>query len=383
MINDTDWLRGTATALVTPFTRNGSVDEERLRGLIERQISAGVKLLVSSGIIGETAAITSDEQDLVLRIVVEQAAGRARVIAGTGCNATATSIERAQTAQSLGADALLVPAPYHNRPTRQGLGAHFVAVAEALPEVPVIISNVRGISSSNISSSMALRLGRKVPNIVGIKDASANISQTMTILRARPAGFRVFSGDDATALPLIVMGADGVVSIVANQVPELMRQMIDDALAGDWIAAREIHYRLYALIEANALEPNPVPVMSALAIMGLVEDYYRLPLVPLQEKNRGHMRDVLVGLGLLSKRSPPMAGATFGEEVRMVKKRDSAAAKLGEESSYEDETEMMRRLRRGDETKGDPDERDVAGAPDTSETPEGREEHRQYPQYPE
>lgn len=298
-----DWLRGCATSLVTPFHNQGRIDEERLRSLIERQVAAGIKILVSSGINGEAAAITREEQLQVLRLTVDQVAGRARVIAGTGSHATASSIERARAAHNSGADAILASAPYHNRPTRQGLNAHFMAIATAVPDLPVIISNVRGLSSSQISASMALRLARKVHNIVGIKDASSNMARVMTILRARPTGFRVFSGDDVVALPLMLMGADGAVSIVANQVPELMKEMLDRALVGDWVEAREIHYRLYTLMEANAIEPNPVPVMSALAIMGLVEDVFRLPLVPLQEKNRGHMRDVLVSLGLLSKKN--------------------------------------------------------------------------------
>ncbi len=303
-----DWLRGCATALVTPFTKNGAIDDEGLRLLIERQILGGVKILVSGGITCEAASITDAEQRHVLRLTIEQAAGRARVIAGTGSNATATSIQRALTAKESGADAVLVPAPYYNQPTKPGLYAHFVAVAEAVRDVPVIISNVRGIRASYITAQMALRLARKVDNIVGIKDASSNLAQTMTMVRSRPEGFRVFAGDDVLSLPLMLIGADGVVSIVSNQVPEMMSRLVRKALTGDWVAARDIYYRLYPLMEANALEPNPVPVMSALAIMGLVEDHYRLPLVPLQEKNRGHMRDVLVGLGLLSRQRPAMAG---------------------------------------------------------------------------
>lgn len=294
-----DWLRGCATALVTPFRRDGSVDEDALRRLVERQIAGGVRLLVPCGTTGESATMTEEEDQRVIALTIEAARGRARVIAGTGSNATDDAIRYSQAARALGVDGVMVVAPYYNKPTQEGLFAHFRAVAESVPDLPVILYNVPGRTSSNIAAQTTLHLAREVENIVGIKEASGDFAQIMTILRERPNGFRVLSGDDALTLPLIALGADGLISVVANEVPDLTSRMVEMALAGDLVAARQMHYRLLPLMEANFIESSPGPVKAALAMMGLIEERYRLPLVPVQEKTKARLREVLTELGLL------------------------------------------------------------------------------------
>jgi 4-hydroxy-tetrahydrodipicolinate synthase len=301
MTQRVEWLRGCATALVTPFTADGTVDEARMRALVERQIAGGVKLLVPCGTTGEGATLTAEEQTRVIRITVEAARGRARVIAGVGTNSTAVAIERAKAARATGADAVLVVAPYYNKPTQAGLTAHFTAVAAAVPGVPVVLYNVPGRTASNIQAATVLGLARDVENIVGVKEASGDFAQIMAILRDRPQAFRVLSGDDAVTLPLVALGADGIVSVVANEVPDLMARLSDLALQGRWDDARALHYRLLPLMEANFIESNPGPVKAAMALQGLLEESYRLPLVPVQEKTRARLRELLQELGLLGK----------------------------------------------------------------------------------
>ena len=303
MTTNIDWLRGCATALVTPFTRDGAIDEVALRRLVEYQIAGGVKLLVPCGTTGESATMTEAEDQQVIKLVIETARGRARVIAGTGSNATAAAIEYSQTARSLGADAVLVVAPFYNKPTQDGLYAHFRAVAESVGDLPVVIYNVPGRTSSNITAPTTLRLARDVPNIVAVKEASGNLSQIMEILRERPAGFRVLSGDDSFTFPLLALGAEGLISVAANEAPALMSQMINLALAGNWQDARELHYRLLPLMEVNFIESSPGPVKAALAMMGLIEETYRLPLVPISEQSKTKLRPVLAELGLLKETS--------------------------------------------------------------------------------
>lgn len=293
------WLRGCGTALVTPFTAAGAVDEKRFRALVERQIAAGVRLLVPCGTTGEAATLTASEHEQVIALTVETARGRAKVLAGAGSNATAATVDRARAARAAGADALLLVAPYYNKPTQPGLVAHFRAVAQAVGDTPIVLYNVPGRTASNLAAPTTLALAREVENIVGVKEASGDLAQIMAILRDRPAGFRVLSGDDAMTLPLIALGADGIVSVVSNEAPDLMANLAESALRGEWEAARGLHYRLLPLMEANFLESNPGPVKAALAAMGLLEEHFRLPLVPVQEQTRARVRAVLGALGLL------------------------------------------------------------------------------------
>src|SRR5438270_1278434 len=294
-----DWMRGCATALVTPFTARGAIDEECMRVLVDRQIKGGVRLLVPCGTTGESATMTEEEDARVIAITVEIARGRARVIAGTGSNSTAAAIEYSQRARDLGADAMLQVAPWYNKPTQEGLYAHFRAIAEAIPETPIMLYNVPGRTSSNIAAQTTLRLARDCENIVAIKEASGNLTQIMEILRERPTNFSVLSGDDAVTLPLIALGADGIVSVVSNEVPDLMSQMTNLALEGKWDDARHMHYRLLPLMEINFVESSPGPVKAAMAMMGLLEENFRLPLVPITEKSRVRIREVIAELGLL------------------------------------------------------------------------------------
>jgi 4-hydroxy-tetrahydrodipicolinate synthase len=294
-----DWLRGCATALVTPFKGDGSIDEDRLRVLVDRQIVGGVRLLVPCGTTGESATMTEAEDQRVIAITVETARGRGHVVAGTGSNSTAAAIEYSQRARELGADAMLQVAPWYNKPTQEGLYAHFRAIAEAVPETPIMLYNVPGRTSSNIAAQTVLRLARDCENIVAIKEASGNLAQIMEILRERPPNFRVLSGDDAVTLPLIALGAEGIVSVASNEIPDLMSRMTELALEGNWTEARALHYRLLPLMEINFIESSPGPVKAAMAMMGLLEENFRLPLVPIQEQSRARIREVLTDLGLL------------------------------------------------------------------------------------
>jgi 4-hydroxy-tetrahydrodipicolinate synthase len=294
-----DWMRGCATALVTPFKSDGAIDEDRFRALVDRQITGGVRLLVPCGTTGESATMTEAEDQRVIAITVEVARGRARVIAGAGSNSTAAAIEYSQRARDLGADAVLQVAPWYNKPTQEGLYAHFRAVAEAIPETPIMLYNVPGRTSSNIAAPTVLRLAKDRENIVAIKEASGNLAQIMEILRQRPANFSVLSGDDAVTLPLIALGAEGIVSVASNEIPDLMSRLTELALAGDWTEARALHYRLLPLMETNFIESSPGPVKAAMAMMGLLEENFRLPLVPIQEKSRALVREVIAELGLL------------------------------------------------------------------------------------
>jgi 4-hydroxy-tetrahydrodipicolinate synthase len=302
-----DWLRGCATALVTPFAGDGSVDEKCLRDLIEYQIAGNVRVLVPCGTTGESVTMTEEENKLVIRTTVELARGRAKVIAGTGSNSTAVTIQRSKAARDLGVDAVLTVAPYYNKPTQDGLYAHFRAIAEAVDGLPVVIYNVPGRTSSNIAAETTLRLARDVENIVAVKEASGNLSQIMEILRSRPEGFRVISGDDSLTLALIALGGEGLISVASNEAPELMSRMNDLALAGNWDEARKLHYRLLPLMEANFIESSPGPVKAGMALMGLLEENLRLPLVPVQEKTRTRLGEVLTELGLLKETSHAIA----------------------------------------------------------------------------
>lgn len=295
-----DWMRGCATALVTPFTTDAAFDEDGMRALVDRQIEKGVKLLVPCGTTGESATMTEEEDARVIATTIDVARGRAKVIAGAGSNSTASAIEYSQRARDLGADAVLQVAPWYNKPTQEGLYAHFSAIANAIPDIPIMLYNVPGRTSSNIAAPTTLKLARDHENIVAVKEASGNLSQIMEILRERPANFCVLSGDDAVTLPLIALGGDGIVSVASNEIPDLMSQMTNLALAGNWDEARSLHYRILPLMEVNFIESSPGPVKAAMAMMGLLEENFRLPLVPITEKSRARVREVIAELGLIA-----------------------------------------------------------------------------------
>jgi 4-hydroxy-tetrahydrodipicolinate synthase len=295
-----EWMRGCATALVTPFRGDGSVDLDGVRALAERQIREGVRLLVPCGTTGESVTMSAEERVGVIAATVEVARARGgRVIAGTGSNSTAATVEQSVRAKELGVDAVLVVAPYYNKPTQEGLYQHFRAAARAVAPLPVVVYNVPGRTSSNITAATTLRLAREVENVVAVKEASGNLAQIMEILSARPADFLVLSGDDALTLAMIALGADGLISVASNEAPRQMSKLIDAALGGDWQAARKLHYKLLPLMDVNFIETSPGPVKAAMAMMGLLGENLRLPLVPVTDATRARVREVLTESGLL------------------------------------------------------------------------------------
>ena len=297
-----DWLRGCATALVTPFRRDGSVDEGCFVKLVERQVKGGVKLLVPCGTTGESVTMSEAERLNVIRLTVETAKRlKAKVIAGTGSNNTAATIDFTRRAREAGADAALVVAPYYNRPTQDGMFAHFSEIAKSVKGFPLMLYNVPSRTSSNISAETTLRLAEKHENIVATKEASGNLSQVMHILDQRPRNFRVFSGDDASTLPLIALGADGLVSVCANEMPKETAKMVEHALNGSFHFARKAHYKLLPLMEANFIESSPSPCKFVMKEMGLCEENLRLPLVPVTADTRVKLKAVISALKLNSK----------------------------------------------------------------------------------
>jgi len=289
-------FQGTGTAMVTPFTRDGAIDEPALRRFVDFQIDGGVDMLLPGGTTGEGATLEADETDRLLSIVLDQTKGRVPVIFGAGSNNTKKAVEATVRAKQLGANGVLSVGPYYNKPTQRGYIEHFKAVAEV--GLPVVVYNVPGRTGSNIEANTTLKLA-EVPNIVAVKEASGNLGQMMDILRSRPAEFRVLSGDDAITLPLIACGGDGIVSVVSNETPRLMSDMVNAALSADYVKARALHYKLLPLMNANFIESNPIPAKAVLAMMGLMDENYRLPLVPITPAGRDHMQKIAESLGLI------------------------------------------------------------------------------------
>ncbi len=288
---------GAGTAIVTPFTRGGDVDEPALRRLVKRQVQEGIDVLVPCGTTGESATMTEDEQKRVVQVTVEEAGGRVPVLAGAGSNDTRVAVERSKAMAALGADGILSVGPYYNKPTPEGFHRHFSAVADAVT-VPVVVYNVPGRTGSNIDVKTLLRLAQH-GNIRGVKEASGSLAQIMELLRDRPQGFQVLSGDDAFTLAVMVHGGEGVISVCANQVPGPMHELCAAAARGDFASARTIHNRLLRLMNLNFVESNPIPVKASLALMGLCEESYRLPMCPPTEPTREALRGALRELGLL------------------------------------------------------------------------------------
>ena len=288
---------GAGTALVTPFSKGGDVDEGALRRLVRRQVEGGIDVLVPCGTTGESATLSADEQSRVIAITVEEAAGRVPVLAGAGSNDTRAAVDKAKRAAALGAHGVLSVGPYYNKPNPDGFYGHFAAVAEASP-VPVVYYNVPGRTGSNIDVKTQLRLAQH-PNIVGVKEASGSLPQVMELLRDRPTGFEVLSGDDAYTLAFMAHGAEGVISVAANQVPGPMHALAAACRKGDLAEARRLHNRLLRLMNLNFVESNPIPVKASLALMGLCEESYRLPLAPPSQATRDALAAALRELELL------------------------------------------------------------------------------------
>ena len=287
---------GCGTALVTPFRRDGSLDEAGVSRLAKRQIDAGIHFLVPCGTTGESPTLTEDERVRVLELVVEQAKGRVPVLAGAGGYNTQEVIHAAKRMRRAGADGILSVTPYYNKPTPDGLVAHYRAIAEAI-ELPIILYNVPGRTGCNIDPATLVRLA-SIPNIAGVKEASGNMMQMCEICASVPDTFTVLSGDDALTLPLMAIGGRGIISVASNEIPAEMSKLAELGSSGDFAAARQLHQRLMPLLQVNFIESNPIPVKSAMAMLGLLDETYRLPMVPPRPASRERIAAVLRSLGL-------------------------------------------------------------------------------------
>src|SRR5204863_2564891 len=287
---------GVGTALVTPFTRSGALDEAAVRRLGRRQIDAGVHFLCPCGTTGENPTLTAAERLCMIEILVDEAGGQVPILAGAGGYNTAEVIHVAGDMQKRGVSGFLSVTPYYNKPTPEGLYQHYRAIAESTP-LPIIVYNVPGRTGVNVDVATLVRLAQ-IPNIVGVKEASGNVSQMCDICRALPPDFVVLSGDDALTLPLMAIGGRGIVSVASNEIPAEMSRLVELAEQGDFAAARRLHQRLLPLLLVNFLESNPIPVKSAMASMGLLHEVYRLPMVPPRPASKQRIDAVLQSLGL-------------------------------------------------------------------------------------
>jgi 4-hydroxy-tetrahydrodipicolinate synthase len=290
-------FRGVGTALITPFRNDGSLDESALERFVDWQVNEGVDFLVPCGTTGENPTLTPEEHRRVVELTVRAANGRVPVLAGAGSNSTPRAVALAEEAVDLGADGILTITPYYNKPTPDGLLRHFGAQAEAVEKkkagFPMIMYNVPGRTGLNMTAETTLRIAAEVPNVIGVKEASGSMEQILAILRERRKGFLVFSGDDAWTLPLLAVGAEGVISVASNEVPRLMRQLVDTRDVA-------LHHRLLPLLLGNFLESNPGPAKAALVMMGVLEsDTVRAPLAPMTDANRAKLRSILEECGLL------------------------------------------------------------------------------------
>jgi len=290
---------GCGTALVTPFRADQSLDEATLRRLVRRQIEAGVNFLVPCGTTGESPTLTREEHLRVIEITLDEAKGRVPVLGGAGGYNTREVIELARELEQLGVDGILSVTPYYNKPTQEGLYQHYKAIAAAIP-LPIIVYSVQGRTGVNVEPATLARLAA-IDNIAGVKEASGNITQMASVIHQVPPEFIVLSGDDAITLPLMALGGRGIVSVVSNEIPAEMTQLAQLCLAGDFAGARAVQRKYLPLMEVNFIESNPIPVKAALALMGLLEPVYRLPMVPPKEENLTRIEKVLESVGLLGR----------------------------------------------------------------------------------
>jgi 4-hydroxy-tetrahydrodipicolinate synthase len=291
-------ISGCGTAMITPFKEDQSVDEEALRRLVEWQIDSGIHFLVPCGTTGETPTLTKDEWLRVIDITIEVAGGRVPIVAGATSNCTADAVEKArELGRRKGVYAILTASPYYNKPTQEGQYQHFKTIAEAV-EKPLVLYSVAGRTAVNIEPATLGRLA-KIPNIIAVKEASGNISQIAEVFSYVPENFLVFSGDDAVTLPVISLGGVGIISVASNEIPREMSEMTCAALNNDWQKARSIHRKFVRLMQANFIESNPMPVKAVLAMMGRIEEIYRLPMVPMKRETRTKLQQVAAEAGLL------------------------------------------------------------------------------------
>jgi 4-hydroxy-tetrahydrodipicolinate synthase len=305
-------LHGCGTALVTPFRQDGSLDDAALRNLVTWQIESGIDFLVPCGTTGETPTLTRDEWLHVIDTTIEVAAGRVPIVAGATSNATHEAVEKAkELASRPGVNAILTASPYYNKPTQEGQYRHFRAIAEAVVDKAVILYNVPGRTASNLEPATLARLA-EIPNIVGVKEASGSMTQIAEVIHSLPATFLVFSGDDALTLPVIALGGVGIISVASNEIPHEMAALTRAALNNDWATARSLNRKYLPLMQANFIESSPLPVKAVLAMMGKMEEIYRLPLVPMRRDTRSRLQRVVTDAGLVPK--PAAAAATAGVE---------------------------------------------------------------------
>jgi len=284
-------FQGSFVAMVTPF-RNGEVDEAKLRELVEFHIAHGTDGLIPCGTTGESPGLTHDEHRRIVEVVIEAARGRIRVVAGTGSNSTAEAIELTKHAEQAGAAGALVVNPYYNKPTQEGLYRHFRAVAESVA-IPILVYNIQSRTAVNVETDTLARLVRDVASVVGVKEASGSLDQMSQVIAACGPDFSVLSGDDNITLPLLAIGGSGVVSVIANIVPRETADLVHAALDGDWKRARDLHYRLFPLARAAFLETNPIPIKEAMAMAGMLEPEFRLPMCRMSDANREKLRAIL------------------------------------------------------------------------------------------
>ena len=293
-------LQGCGTALVTPFRQDGSLDETALRNLVAWQIESGIDFLIPCGTTGETPTLSHDEWLQVIDITVEVGAGRVPIIAGATSNSTSDAVGKAKEAAARpGVNGILTASPYYNKPTQEGQYRHFRAIAEAIDK-PIILYNVPGRTGSTIEVNTLLRLS-EVPNIAGVKDATGNITEMAEVCNALPETFKILSGDDAVTLPLMALGGVGVISVASNEIPREMSDLTRAALNNDWATARAIHRKYLPLMQANFIESNPLPVKAVLAMMGRIEEVYRLPLLPMRRDTRSKLQKIAAEAGLVAK----------------------------------------------------------------------------------
>jgi len=291
-------LRGCGTALVTPFQQDGSLDEPALRELVRWQVDSGIDFLVPCGTTGETPTLSHEEWLRVIDITIETAGGRVPIMAGATSNNTREAVAKAKEASSRpGVDYILTATPYYNKPTQEGIYRHFAAIAEASSK-PLVLYNIAGRTGTNIETPTLLRLA-ELSHIVGVKEASGNIGQIAEVCATLPEDFLVFSGDDAITLAVIGLGGVGIVSVVSNEIPAEMTRLTNAALSGKWDTARLLFRKYLPLMQANFIESNPGPAKAVLAMMGRIEEVYRLPLVPMKKENRAKLEKVVADAGLL------------------------------------------------------------------------------------
>src|SRR5271169_4157032 len=295
-------LRGCGTALVTPFKRDGRIDEGALRKLVRWQVDSGIDFLLPCGTTGETPTLSHDEWLQVIDATIEAAAGRVPIMAGATSNSTQDAVAKAREASARkGVDFILSATPYYNKPTQEGVYQHFRAIAEA-SQKPLVLYNIAGRTGTNIETATLLRLA-EVPNIIGVKEASGNISQISEVCASLPEDFLVFSGDDAITLAVIGLGGVGIISVVSNEIPAEMARMTQAALSNKWDTARLLFRKYLPLMQANFIESNPGPAKAVLAMMGRLEEVYRLPMVPMRPENRAKLEKVVSDVGLLQPHS--------------------------------------------------------------------------------